>query len=223
MNKTSSSHLQNQTDPSQVEVHDEETSLSIMQSPPLIIDGQIDQKVENGGLKPKIDEKGNTENLEKNNSMCIVDVRNEEETKSVTSNDNDEDDEKVCRICQLRSSDHLPAGTGNINLVLLGCACRGELSLSHYHCALVWFQRKGNRTCEICGQPAKNIAGIEDTGFRAYGTDLDIITSAEIAMNSGSYESETDQRCSKCLSKIILAVLVLAFLLPWAIHPNKLL
>ncbi|CAO2813267.1 unnamed protein product [Amaranthus hypochondriacus] len=197
MTKTSSSNLQ-------------ET-----QSPPLITDHDGDDKIKgvNSGVHHKVDEKGvedhdEDEGNKNNTSMCIIDVRNEE------------DKEKVCRICQL-SSDHLPAGTGNLNLVLLGCACRGELGISHYNCALLWFQLKGNRTCEICGKAAKNIAGIEDTGFRAYGTDIGIITSAEIT-RMRTYETQEHQ-CTKSLCNFILAAIVLAFLLPWALHSSKLL
>lgn len=144
MSTTSSSHNQNQTE-------QQETSLTTMQSPPLITDGQNDQKAENGAVFVKINDKGVVEDYDdiERNNLCIIDVKNEEEKKSVTSNNNDHDhdhhDEKVCRICQLRSYDHLPAGAGNGTLVLLGCACRGELGISHYHCAFVWFQQKGNR------------------------------------------------------------------------------
>lgn len=137
MTKTSSSNLQNQTGPPLKEVQLQET-----QSPPLITDGDDKIKGVNSGVHHKVDEKGVEDHdgdEGKKNSVCIIDVRNEEDRESNIKNE-----EKVCRICQL-GSDHLPAGTGNVNLVLLGCACRGELGISHYNCALLWFQLKGNR------------------------------------------------------------------------------
>ncbi|XP_021732929.1 uncharacterized protein LOC110699710 [Chenopodium quinoa] len=209
MTKTSSSNLQNQARPSPLQVHQETSSETIMQPSTSISRDLNDQKSNTDGLQHKVDEMGSKDHV------CIIDVRNEEEKEKENKND-----EKVCRICQLLSTDHLPAGAGNVNLVFLGCACRGELGISHYHCALVWFQQKGNRTCEICGKPAKNVAGIEDTGFRAYGTDIGIITT-EIAMSHGSYP--TDHRCSTSLSRFLLVAVVLAFVLPWAIRPSRIL
>ncbi|XP_021753721.1 uncharacterized protein LOC110719125 [Chenopodium quinoa] len=183
-----------------------------MQSSISISSDLNDQKsINKEGLQHKVDEMGSEDHV------CVIDVRNEEEKEKEKENKNDE---KVCRICQLLSTDHLPAGAGDVNLVCLGCACRGELGISHYHCALLWFQQKGNRTCEICGLPAKNIAGIDDTGFRAYGTDIGIITT-EIAMSRGSYP--TDHRCSTSLSRFLLVAVVLAFVLPWAIRPSRIL
>ncbi|KAL2241287.1 UNVERIFIED_CONTAM: hypothetical protein Sindi_0769900 [Sesamum indicum] len=39
----------------------------------------------------------------------------------------------------------------------LGCACKNDLALSHYACALKWFINHGSTVCEICGSVAKNI------------------------------------------------------------------
>lgn len=64
--------------------------------------------------------------------------------------DDDDDDyysseesngDKICRICHL-SSDH---GSGTVDLIELGCSCRGELGAVHRHCAETWFKLKGNR------------------------------------------------------------------------------
>lgn len=42
-------------------------------------------------------------------------------------------------------------------LLELGCACKNDLALVHYACALRWFVNHGSTVCEICGCVAKNI------------------------------------------------------------------
>ncbi|KAI4326163.1 hypothetical protein MLD38_031503 [Melastoma candidum] len=42
-------------------------------------------------------------------------------------------------------------------LMELGCACKNDLALVHYACALKWFVNHGSTVCEICGALAKNI------------------------------------------------------------------
>lgn len=39
----------------------------------------------------------------------------------------------------------------------LGCACKNDLAMVHYACALKWFINHGSTMCEICGCVAKNI------------------------------------------------------------------
>ncbi|KAL3844790.1 hypothetical protein ACJIZ3_002193 [Penstemon smallii] len=39
----------------------------------------------------------------------------------------------------------------------LGCACKSDLALAHYACALKWFINHGSTLCEICGSVAKNV------------------------------------------------------------------
>ncbi|XP_031108225.1 uncharacterized protein LOC116012722 [Ipomoea triloba] len=43
------------------------------------------------------------------------------------------------------------------SLVELGCACKNDLALVHYACALKWFVNHGSTTCEICGCLASHI------------------------------------------------------------------
>ncbi|MCO5582110.1 hypothetical protein L7F22_036000 [Adiantum nelumboides] len=45
----------------------------------------------------------------------------------------------------------------NDSLIKLGCACRSDLSLAHYACALRWFVSRESLVCEICGVLASNI------------------------------------------------------------------
>ncbi|KAI4330094.1 hypothetical protein MLD38_028401 [Melastoma candidum] len=42
-------------------------------------------------------------------------------------------------------------------LMELGCACKNDLALVHYACALKWFVNHGSTVCEICGELAKTI------------------------------------------------------------------
>ncbi|KAK7245546.1 hypothetical protein RIF29_40393 [Crotalaria pallida] len=69
-----------------------------------------------------------------------------------------------------QASDSTSVGTANSaasssDLVQLGCACKDELGIAHIHCAEAWFKLKGNRSCEICGETAKNVSGVADHGF----------------------------------------------------------
>lgn len=51
--------------------------------------------------------------------------------------------EKMCRICHLS-----PDGAEDVlELIQLGCGCKGELGIAHRHCAEAWFKLKGNRYC----------------------------------------------------------------------------
>lgn len=43
------------------------------------------------------------------------------------------------------------------SLIELGCACKNDLALVHYACALKWFVNHGSTVCEICGRAADNI------------------------------------------------------------------
>ncbi|KAL2941842.1 E3 ubiquitin-protein ligase MARCH11 [Bienertia sinuspersici] len=43
------------------------------------------------------------------------------------------------------------------SLIELGCACKNDLALVHYACALKWFVNHGSTVCEICGCVASNI------------------------------------------------------------------
>lgn len=60
----------------------------------------------------------------------------------------------ICNVdLEMGSSDHQQD-----TLVELGCACKNDLALVHYACALKWFVNHGSTVCEICGHPAENIS-----------------------------------------------------------------
>lgn len=47
------------------------------------------------------------------------------------------------------------------SLMDLGCACRSDLAVAHYACALRWFVSRGSMICEICGVPAVNVSIVD--------------------------------------------------------------
>ncbi|KAJ6432572.1 hypothetical protein OIU84_019748 [Salix udensis] len=68
--------------------------------------------------------------------------------------------EMDCRIC------HLSFDEGSLEAevpIELGCSCKDDLAAAHKQCAEAWFKIKGNKTCEICGSIARNVAGANET------------------------------------------------------------
>eukprot|EP00249_Psilotum_nudum_P019062 c27082_g1_i1 orf=1589-2761(+) len=49
------------------------------------------------------------------------------------------------------------------SLINLGCACKNDLALAHYACALRWFVSRGSILCEICGEPAVNVSHLDQS------------------------------------------------------------
>ncbi|KAL6123628.1 hypothetical protein ACLB2K_076147 [Fragaria x ananassa] len=64
-----------------------------------------------------------------------------------------------CRICHL-SMDATNHESGIP--IELGCSCKEDLAAAHKQCAEAWFKIKGNKTCEICGSTARNVAGVNE-------------------------------------------------------------
>ncbi|KAD7480206.1 hypothetical protein E3N88_03342 [Mikania micrantha] len=69
--------------------------------------------------------------------------------------------ERDCRICHL-SLDLTNQDSENGIPIELGCSCKDDLAAAHKHCAEAWFKIKGNKTCEICGSIAHNVAGANE-------------------------------------------------------------
>ncbi|KAK6145414.1 hypothetical protein DH2020_022234 [Rehmannia glutinosa] len=67
-----------------------------------------------------------------------------------------------CRICYL-SMDTTNQDCGIP--IELGCSCKDDLAAAHKQCAEAWFKIKGNKTCEICGSIAQNVAGVNESEF----------------------------------------------------------
>lgn len=52
------------------------------------------------------------------------------------------ENQRVCRICHLSAKE---IGKNSVELMELGCGCKGELGVAHLHCAEAWFRVRGNR------------------------------------------------------------------------------
>ncbi|KAG1367761.1 hypothetical protein COCNU_14G002290 [Cocos nucifera] len=118
--------------------------------------------------------------------------------------DGDWEAEKVCRICHLSPD---PA-EDVLELIQLGCGCKGELEIAHRHCAEAWFKLKGNRYCEICGTIAKNITGEEDSRFMEEWHDRRVLSSRNSSERRGCWRRQPF--CNflmACLSKLPVAPL----------------
>ncbi|KAK1257987.1 hypothetical protein QJS04_geneDACA012734 [Acorus gramineus] len=122
--------------------------------------------------------------------------------------------EKVCRICHLsweRRVDGLDL------LIRLGCGCKEDLGIAHVHCAEAWFKLRGNRFCEICGEPAKNITGVGDNRFMEEWNERSDVVGGN---NSGS---SSEQGCcwrGRSFCNFLIGILVIAFILPWFFRVN---
>ncbi|KAL3615140.1 hypothetical protein CASFOL_040801 [Castilleja foliolosa] len=132
-------------------------------------------------------------------SSCVIDIDGKE-------------NQRVCRICHLSAKE---SGKTPVELMELGCACKGELGVAHLHCAEAWFRVRGNRTCEICGQTAKNITGVGDAGFMEEWNE----TGSGAAFASSSDENRSCLR-GQPLCNFLMACLVIAFILPWFFRVN---
>uniref|UniRef100_A0A7N0U3Q7 RING-CH-type domain-containing protein n=1 Tax=Kalanchoe fedtschenkoi TaxID=63787 RepID=A0A7N0U3Q7_KALFE len=137
--------------------------------------------------------------------QCVIDVQceNDEQGK--------EEEEKICRICHL-NSDQADISTA---LILLGCGCKGELGIAHLRCGQAWFKLKGNRVCEICGEPAANVTGAEGVNFIEEWKGNSV---AEI----GPQRAGGGGGCGRgqLLCNLLMACLVIAFVLPWSLRIN---
>ncbi|KAI3466755.1 hypothetical protein Pfo_023418 [Paulownia fortunei] len=122
------------------------------------------------------------------------------------------ENQRVCRICHLSAKE---SGKNSVELMELGCGCKGELGVAHSHCAEAWFRLRGNRLCEICGETAKNITGVGDNGFMEEWNES---RSADTVTSS----SDGSRRClrGQPLCNFLMACLVIAFVLPWFFRVN---
>ncbi|KAL6975969.1 hypothetical protein U1Q18_024764 [Sarracenia purpurea var. burkii] len=115
--------------------------------------------------------------------------------------------EKVCRICHLGSEN----SSENSELIRLGCGCKEELGISHLRCAETWFMHKGSRQCEICGETARNVTGIEDSRIvMLEWNEIRLIRSA-----TDSSGREGSRQCRHSVYYILLACFILFLIIPW--------
>ncbi|XP_045786387.1 uncharacterized protein LOC123881705 [Trifolium pratense] len=124
--------------------------------------------------------------------------------------------ERDCRICHL-SMDMTNHESGIP--MELGCSCKEDLAAAHRHCAEAWFKIKGNKTCEICGSIAHNVAGaIEVQMAEQYNESSD---PSMVPPTGPSPPSETRNfwQGHRFLN-FLLACMVFAFVISWLFHFN---
>ncbi|WJX64093.1 hypothetical protein P8452_48916 [Trifolium repens] len=124
--------------------------------------------------------------------------------------------ERDCRICHL-SMDMTNHESGIP--MELGCSCKEDLAAAHKHCAEAWFKIKGNKTCEICGSIAHNVAGaIEVQMTEQYNESSD---PSMVPPTGPSPPSETRNfwQGHRFLN-FLLACMVFAFVISWLFHFN---
>ncbi|XP_076961042.1 uncharacterized protein LOC143637563 [Bidens hawaiensis] len=135
------------------------------------------------------------------------------------------ENEKDCRICHLslgvKSEE---SGNGIIGIPIeLGCSCKDDLAAAHKHCAEAWFKIKGNRTCEICGSIARNVAGGDEVELAdqwnepngSMGSQAATAPSETVATS----EAHSLWQGHRFLN-ILLASMVFAFVISWLFHFN---
>ncbi|XP_073311699.1 uncharacterized protein [Primulina huaijiensis] len=136
-------------------------------------------------------------------SSCVIDIN---------SGDSSGENYRVCRICHLSSKE---SGKSLMDLIELGCECKGELELVHQDCGETWFGIRGNRFCEICGETVKNIKGVGNNEFMEEWNE-------HRSSDTGNSSSENNRRClrGQPLCNFLMACLVIAFILPWFFRVN---
>ncbi|KAI4332534.1 hypothetical protein L6164_017435 [Bauhinia variegata] len=178
---------------------------------------KLEGKANESGLS-KVSVKAPKEVSERDNNSCVIDIK----CSSYKGFSENLDGERICRICHLASGQ--PSDTTSVSstndatnseLIQLGCACKDELGIAHSHCAEAWFNLKGNRLCEICGETAKNVTGAIDNGFMEEWNERRFLDSG--ATSSGRFRG--------CLRgqpfcNFLMACLVIAFVLPWFFRVN---
>ncbi|KAJ8764152.1 hypothetical protein K2173_005064 [Erythroxylum novogranatense] len=124
--------------------------------------------------------------------------------------------ESECRIC------HLSLDPGNQVSELpieLGCSCKDDLASAHKHCAEAWFKIKGNKTCEICGSVARNVAVANENELVEHWNEVYDGTVVPGATTGRSAETGNFWQGRRFLN-LLLACMVFAFVISWLFHFN---
>ncbi|KAI3799910.1 hypothetical protein L1987_35215 [Smallanthus sonchifolius] len=129
--------------------------------------------------------------------------------------------ERDCRICHL-SLDLTNQDSENGIPIELGCSCKDDLAAAHKHCAEAWFKIKGNKTCEICGSIAHNVAGANEAELMEQWNEAnDGMSSATTP--GGTTTATSDNRNfwqGHRFLNFLLACMVFAFVISWLFHFN---
>ncbi|XP_020590210.1 uncharacterized protein LOC110031381 [Phalaenopsis equestris] len=128
--------------------------------------------------------------------------------------------ETDCRICHLSLEIYSQDSGGPM---VLGCSCKHDLASAHKQCAETWFKLKGNRTCEICGLTAKNVAGISEADQSVEHPNETSSGSAYAAPPPlPPPQAETTRLFwqGHNILNFLLACMVFAFVISWFFHFN---
>ncbi|KAM7491961.1 hypothetical protein LguiA_034882 [Lonicera macranthoides] len=122
--------------------------------------------------------------------------------------------ERDCRICHMRLEVENQESAGVS--IQLGCSCKDDLGAAHRNCAEAWFKIKGNKTCEICGSTARNVAGAdEDESTEEWHVENDAATAtARLRISNSTRNFWQGHR----FLNFMLACMVFAFVMSWLFH-----
>ncbi|KAI4306778.1 hypothetical protein L6164_030026 [Bauhinia variegata] len=124
--------------------------------------------------------------------------------------------ERDCRICHL-SMDMTNQESGTP--IELGCSCKDDLAAAHKQCAEAWFKIKGNKTCEICGSVARNVAGSVDVEMVEQWNEGNDAALAAPTGAAPPAETRNFWQGHRFLN-FLLACMVFAFVISWLFHFN---
>ncbi|KAK8662537.1 hypothetical protein V6N13_092110 [Hibiscus sabdariffa] len=124
--------------------------------------------------------------------------------------------ERDCRIC------HLTLDQTNHECgvpIELGCSCKDDLAAAHKHCAEAWFKIKGNRTCEICGSTARNVAAAAIDTDAIEQWNAAAVATATAPATVHAVGTRNFWQAHRFLN-FLLACMVFAFVISWLFHFN---
>ncbi|XP_076882364.1 uncharacterized protein LOC143530818 [Bidens hawaiensis] len=130
--------------------------------------------------------------------------------------------ERDCRICHLSLDLTNDKSCENGVAFELGCCCKDDLAAAHKHCAEAWFKIKGNKTCEICGSIASNVAGANEAELMEQWNEANDAMSSATAPG-GTATATADNRNfwqGHRFLNFLLACMVFAFVISWLFHFN---
>ncbi|CAJ1970968.1 unnamed protein product [Sphenostylis stenocarpa] len=124
--------------------------------------------------------------------------------------------ERDCRICHL-SMDMTNHESGTP--IELGCSCKDDLAAAHKQCAEAWFKIKGNKTCEICGSIARNVAGAIEIQMTEQWNEANDASTVPTSGAAPPTETRNFWQGHRFLN-FLLACMVFAFVISWLFHFN---
>lgn len=125
--------------------------------------------------------------------------------------------ERDCRICHL-SLDVTNQESGIP--IELGCSCKDDLAAAHKQCAEAWFKIKGNKTCEICGSTARNVAGANEAELMEQWNEANDAAPSTATVPGGTTSETRNFWQGHRFLNFLLACMVFAFVISWLFHFN---